>query len=547
MHDRSCTIGEMDLSLQGEGKLTWIFNKLASIFKGPLRDYVVATILNILSNRSGWILERLNGLLSSYWGLILQTANLKMEDLAEASADDIVEASSDDKVMKIELVWKERLPLGMNLLMNDESGQLKVVDFPRGSQARTVAEKRGLDPDFFKGATIEAVNGSESVQIDELFEQLKDPARPKTVRFRLAEGEESERVRRFVEGIQSIGSKDEEEDDDEEDQDRNFGERAVQFDSPGELGIVFEPSLDNCGLVVKGFLESTDGTLLAAERSMDIQLRDLLTHVNGELVVGKAGKGREKSLQMLEQAADQRPLSLSFVNSYLFRTTIDRPEDLPGMTTPGGPSEMVLKERKLPDGSRRIFIKHFNPVSGSVETNGIFIGDYLVFVNGTPVGAGARWMGEGQSPSLDEVYEMLCNNAFYPIGLTFARPHSKSGSRWTSKGEDEPISDFEADTICVTCENQQSLGFILDTTAHGDIVVTDFNSVPGVFHSALSKYQEVDGKFHVAIDSINGQFVPSYATKEMVLSALTRSWNADRKVDIILCDDGRKKYVQELK
>jgi hypothetical protein len=58
LHDRSCSIGSIELSLQGEGRLTWIFNKLASIFKGPLRDYVVKTIVRVLSNRSGWILER---------------------------------------------------------------------------------------------------------------------------------------------------------------------------------------------------------------------------------------------------------------------------------------------------------------------------------------------------------------------------------------------------------------------------------------------------------------------------------------------------------
>jgi hypothetical protein len=58
LHDRSCSIGSIELSLQGEGRLTWIFNKLASIFKGPLRDYVVKTIVRVLTNRSGWILER---------------------------------------------------------------------------------------------------------------------------------------------------------------------------------------------------------------------------------------------------------------------------------------------------------------------------------------------------------------------------------------------------------------------------------------------------------------------------------------------------------
>lgn len=34
LHDRSCSIGEVDLVLQGQGRWTWILNKLASIFKG---------------------------------------------------------------------------------------------------------------------------------------------------------------------------------------------------------------------------------------------------------------------------------------------------------------------------------------------------------------------------------------------------------------------------------------------------------------------------------------------------------------------------------
>jgi hypothetical protein len=78
LHDRSCSIGEVEMKLQGEGSLTWILNKLAAIFKGPLRDYVVRTIVNVLTNRSGWILQRLNQVLSSYWELILRTAGLDM-------------------------------------------------------------------------------------------------------------------------------------------------------------------------------------------------------------------------------------------------------------------------------------------------------------------------------------------------------------------------------------------------------------------------------------------------------------------------------------
>jgi hypothetical protein len=78
LHGRQCQIAEVDLVLQGEGRLTWLLNKLAAICKGALRDYVVKTIMNVLISRSGWILERLNGILSSYWDLILKTSNLSM-------------------------------------------------------------------------------------------------------------------------------------------------------------------------------------------------------------------------------------------------------------------------------------------------------------------------------------------------------------------------------------------------------------------------------------------------------------------------------------
>ena len=66
----------------------------------------------------------------------------------------------DPLANEIDLVWNEFVPLGINLLLNDKSGKIKVVDFPRGSQARKVAVDKEFDPDEFKGATIVAVNGS---------------------------------------------------------------------------------------------------------------------------------------------------------------------------------------------------------------------------------------------------------------------------------------------------------------------------------------------------------------------------------------------------
>jgi hypothetical protein len=85
LHDRHCTIENVHLSIPGDGRLAWIVNKLASIFKGALRDYVVKTILLILTNRSGWMLQRLNSTLEPYWHLILQTANLRMVSTILAS------------------------------------------------------------------------------------------------------------------------------------------------------------------------------------------------------------------------------------------------------------------------------------------------------------------------------------------------------------------------------------------------------------------------------------------------------------------------------
>ena len=136
LNDRSCSIDSVELTFQGDGKLAWILGKLASVFKGPLRDYVVKTIIRILSANSGIILERLNSILSPYWGLIMKTAKLDMVNLAEVRENDIVRSVSQERSKVVELVWRDRLPLGMNLLMNDSSGKLKVVDFPRGSQAR---------------------------------------------------------------------------------------------------------------------------------------------------------------------------------------------------------------------------------------------------------------------------------------------------------------------------------------------------------------------------------------------------------------------------
>lgn len=54
LHDRSCSIGAVEFNMQGGTRLAWVINKVASVFKGLLRDYVVKSILRILADKSGW-------------------------------------------------------------------------------------------------------------------------------------------------------------------------------------------------------------------------------------------------------------------------------------------------------------------------------------------------------------------------------------------------------------------------------------------------------------------------------------------------------------
>ncbi len=78
LHNRLCSIGEIDLTIYGAKGLSWVVNKLATIFKGPLRNYVVKVILDVLTNRSGWLLQNLNGILAPHWDLILKTTGMNM-------------------------------------------------------------------------------------------------------------------------------------------------------------------------------------------------------------------------------------------------------------------------------------------------------------------------------------------------------------------------------------------------------------------------------------------------------------------------------------
>ena len=388
LNDRSCSIGGVELTIQGEGKITWVANKLASLLGTRLRDYVVNVIMDILKNNSGWLLDMLNTNLSTYWPFIMRTASLELDTLPKLAQHHVTKADVDEKQDELELVWRERLPLGLNILTNDESGYLKVIDLPRGTQARQVAQAKQLDPDLFKGSTIVSVNGRRygpEQQVD-LFAALKDPARPKAILFKLASQNDLQKMEKMAEQRAKGNSK-------AQKAGNNVKEVVVRI-TDEELGLKFT-SHDNFALAVSAFLPDSNGQPRHVEKTGAIMLGDLLAHINGTVVLGE----KQKALALLEEIGSRRPLDLGFVKPYLFNIVLEK-DDRPENASFGGPSELVFTEvkSKTDSNENKIVLKDFAPAEGAAETGGVLVGDNLCFINGIPVGAGCRLLKNSDPP-----------------------------------------------------------------------------------------------------------------------------------------------------
>jgi len=566
--DCSCNIESIDLKLMGTG-MAWLINMLAALFRMFLRKYVMFTVEKTLRNSSGYILEMLNDNLCGYWDLIMRTAKLEMDDLAILSEKDIVKAQDvAAEAYEVELVWREAVSLGIQLLMNDESGYMKVVDFPRGGQARNVAEAANLDPEIFKGATITAVNGKRfelpkvplnpdadanepppppPTTVPQVLAALQVPERPKTISFKLANSEDAERVRCFVNGLE-YGEEE------EKAALKEMSVKHVEITDEGPLGLVFASSQDDFGLEVESFSRGDNDETLPVEKNGSVNEGDILVSVNGEIVLGEDGAGRTKFLELFSEVGSKRPLTLGFAAGYLKGVEFNSDDELYGETGPN--SEFSFDDKK--NGNEgRILLNGFNDVSSALEIGGVLIGDHLVAVNGVPVGAALlskRTAGIASNQYIDKILERLKDQDEYPMTLTFARPNT--GSTPGRYRKDGPtISLQNSKKFNVQVDNYAHMGCKFGpspSTVYNEVIVASFNAVKGPAHLKMlllegtQKGGDRSAFLGMSVEAIDGVSIPSYIDSGVLAGTLKRSWEANGSLNLLFSDDDRKEWLLSL-
>jgi len=376
----------------------------------------------------------------------------------------------------------------------------------------------------------------------ELISALKDPSRPKTIKFELVKTEELKQAREFATRVEKF---------------REHGQNGKKSNLPnavvshhvksvnivdeGPIGIKFSKSIDGCALVIDSFSE--EGCARSFEQNGSLALGDLLISINGSCIVSGDGPWIEQSLKSLELYGSMRPLCFGFVNSYLELITFE--PDVNNLTHNNGPEdEFKLEEKVLLGGGNIISLKSFQEVDGAAEAGGVFIGDHLLFINGNPVGSRNSLQPIKFSKStsnIDTVQYMLQDPKAYPMGLTFARP----GCTGVRKNQFRAASsDLQTINIVATCYEQ--LGFVLkEVPPSSDLVVSSLHGVIGYFQEELSKQLLLKNN-GLLIKSIDGQGVPSYATCDIVMNAMKRNWKKNGKLEILFCDEEQRRWLSSL-
>ena len=549
LHKSDCTIEAMDLKLKGDS-MSWLYNLMTTVFNSVLRDYVVKAVLTALKNSSGYLLEMLNANLFPHWPMILKMSGLALDKLQLIDESAIVDTQHILNKDFVELVWRDPVPLGMQLLMNDGSGEVKVVEFPAGGQARRVAEAASLDPDFFKGATICAVNGwkfappkqlpnnqMDATKINQVLVALKDPARPKSIEFELSESER-ERIMRLLGKLSNGASV--EDGADKRALSKTLFETIIELEGP--LGLSFGVGADEVGLVVAGFKDGKENAY------PKIKIGLVLVSVNGEACTGKDHVSA--ATELFSKYSTERPMKLKFAEpvtvtkvhsqSQVLNSTSSLPnlkKTCKAMRMLGCPvGELQLSEARIKEDDQFavVVLTGYDKVPGPIECGGAQCGDFLLSVNGVPFFV---LDDKDEAEKRVQLGALIEDAASYPICFDWARPLEGSGQ---VEGGKRMSSEYSL-RYSVQVEKKVELG-VGFKKADGYLCISKLAGVAGVCQ-AENKGGGDGGVVGtgMAVFKINGHVVPRAAAAADVFNAMRRGW-ADQGESIEIT---WKDYVQE--
>jgi hypothetical protein len=85
---RHISMETLDLNIE-DSTLAWLYNLLASVFAGLIKEYVCNSLRDVVASHSAMLLGTINGMTSSYWPVIKQILDVTIEGLPIASTADV--------------------------------------------------------------------------------------------------------------------------------------------------------------------------------------------------------------------------------------------------------------------------------------------------------------------------------------------------------------------------------------------------------------------------------------------------------------------------
>jgi hypothetical protein len=468
MTSQNINIENLSLKID-DSSLAWLYNLLASVFEGIIRDYVCKSLQDMLTTRCSTLLGLVNSTAVNYWPVIQGILKVDILKLREASAKDVamllgpprlaVGESTELEITPREYTLKfaETGPLGMKLdifetgntsesreeeggsgegVTNKKSGKkgsrVMVTGAVKGSQAEKLFEQSGVRA-FLEGATIVSVNGKSFKFVDEkaVLQSLKG-ARPLYITIKLSMSAwERLGVHRSIlakEKISLSGGGGGSGGSTSGLSPRPSGSVAaapanmrklrvvkVQF-AAGPLGLKLKETR-SCGgaVIITGFSRTADDQPLQAELAGSLRTGMVMLSVSGEVVFGRPF---EEVMQVIKVA--KRPIDVMFVPSPDQQFTFETP-----------PSDLVLGRIE-----GFVMVAAFSRPNGPAqEHKGICPGMVILQVNKEPVGS-------GMSP---EDVEALINRPFLNSSSS-----DSSSSNSSSSGSSSSSSSSSGDVNTTT-------------------------------------------------------------------------------------------------